>query len=61
MAREANQTSVNREYSTRKSWVETKDVNLNVFADAENVKNTVFNKADDAKTLIWLRLDVFLL
>lgn len=61
MAREANQTSVNREYSTRKSWVETKDVNLNVFADAENVKNTVFNKADDAKTLIWLLLDVFLL
>lgn len=61
MAREADQTSVNREYSTRKSWVETKDVNLNVFADAENVKNTVFNKADDAKTLIWLRLDVFLL
>lgn len=50
MAREADQTSVNREYSTRKSWVETKDVNLNVFADAENVKNTVFNKADDAKT-----------
>lgn len=61
MAREADQTSVNREYSTRKSWVETKDVNLNVFADAENVKNTVFNKADDAKTLIWLLLDVFLL
>lgn len=61
MAREANQTSVNREYSTRKSWAETKDVNLNVFADAENVKNTVFNKADDAKTLIWLLLDVFLL
>lgn len=61
MAREADQTSVNREYSTRKSWVETKDVNLNVFADAENVKNTVFKKADDAKTLIWLLLDVFLL
>lgn len=61
MAREADQTSVNREYSTRKSWAETKDTNLNVFADAENVKNTVFNKADDAKTLIWLRLDVFLL
>lgn len=61
MAREADQTSVNREYSTRKSWAETKDANLNVFADAENVKNTVFNKADDAKTLIWLLLDVFLL
>lgn len=61
MAREADQTSVNREYSTRKSWAETKDTNLNVFADAENVKNTVFNKADDAKTLIWLLLDVFLL